>query len=557
MLSSLYFCARARKYFTSHLLLFMADPETGKLCAQIINFHFGTVTASIASCLLSRGRLHLLELVRITGYKPRTVAAVVLVLVQHNLLWHASTEDGEVLEVNVGECLMRLRFGRFVWQAEKLFGKQAAEIIQVILDHGKLRPPDVYSHLGIYDARAITVYSEVLQRLVSSTYLKPSTVLSHISPQDKRIQYEAEEKAKIAGFPTVKELRQAKTAAEVRLRREEEEATQIGLKPKVTGAVFDAQSSSQRPGEVTLDNSVYFRVNFDRFCIHLRDSLIAKAASERYNKGAATVLQAALKAVETTQNSVLEVRSEPIPFSKLMLQLSDSDEFMPGLILSSKRASKSAYVREYLSMLSSASNPTPVGHAGSFLSVTGSKVQVEYELVCHRLRQRALEFFTEERHGVEGVRVLRLLIETGKMDEKQISKVTMMAPKDVRPLLSSLATDSLISIQEIPKSTDRNPTRTFYLWYVDPVKAYSGILSKLYKTLYNIGVRRQAEEQVTEVKAVLEKRERSDVSQDESLLTTLERNIVKQWEEKQRRLLVLEGRVDETLFILSDLWKTG
>lgn len=40
----------------------------------------------------------------------------------------------------------------------------------------------------------------------------------------------------------------------------------------------------------------------------------------------------------------------------------------------------------------------------------------------------------------------------------------MMAGKDVRALLTALATDSLISTQEVPKSADRNPTRTFYLW---------------------------------------------------------------------------------------------
>ena len=44
--------------------------------------------------------------------------------------------------------------------------------------------------------------------------------------------------------------------------------------------------------------------------------------------------------------------------------------------------------------------------------------------------------------------------------------MVMMAPKDVRPLLANLSADSLISIQEVPKSADRNPTRTFYLWWV-------------------------------------------------------------------------------------------
>jgi DNA-directed RNA polymerase III subunit RPC3 len=68
-----------------------------------------------------------------------------------------------------------------------------------------------------------------LHKLVTSCYLKPSTVLSHISPRDKRISYEAEEKAKISGFPTAKELRQAREAAAGRLKREEDEAEKVGL----------------------------------------------------------------------------------------------------------------------------------------------------------------------------------------------------------------------------------------------------------------------------------------------------------------------------------------
>jgi DNA-directed RNA polymerase III subunit RPC3 len=139
-------------------------------------------------------------------------------------------------------------------------------------------------------------------------------------------------------------------------------------------------------------------------------------------------------------------------------------------------------------MLSYADSPTPAGRAVSFVSLSGSKVQVEFEIVCRRLRRLVLEAVTRERHGDDGVRILRLLLNTGKMDEKQvsihfifvffsqtisdllptqqISKVAMMSPKDVRPLLSAMSAESLISIQEVPKSADRNPTRTFYLWSV-------------------------------------------------------------------------------------------
>lgn len=76
---------------------------------------------------------------------------------------------------------------------------------------------------------AIPVYQQALFKLVSSHYLKASTVLSHVSPRDKLIQYESEEKGKISGFPTAKQLREAKETAEARIKREEAEAEKVGM----------------------------------------------------------------------------------------------------------------------------------------------------------------------------------------------------------------------------------------------------------------------------------------------------------------------------------------
>lgn len=79
------------------------------------------------------------------------------------------------------------------------------------------------------------------------------------------------------------------------------------------------------------------------------------------------------------------------------------------------------------------------------------------------------------------------------------------------------------------------------------------ISGNLYKTLYNISMRRQAEREDPMVKAVLEKRERTDISEDESLLSTLDQSILSDWKTKERKLTVLEMRVDDSLFILKDL----
>lgn len=74
-------------------------------------------------------------------------------------------------------------------------------------------------------------------------------------------------------------------------------------------------------------------------------------------------------------------------------------------------------------MLSFADNPTAAGKANSFVSFSGSKLYVEFETIGKRLRRRVLEAVTRERHGEDGVRVLRLLMDTGKVDEKQVRSI--------------------------------------------------------------------------------------------------------------------------------------
>ncbi|KAF5391807.1 hypothetical protein D9757_001724 [Collybiopsis confluens] len=542
----------------------MANLHTSNLCVQIISTHFGPLTANVAQILLSRGRLNVVQLIRFTLLRPRLVSNILLVLVQQNIVWHATDGGGsgeQLFEFNIEECLMRLRFGSFVYQAQELFGAAAADIVQLVLHHGKLTPSQILDKLNVVASldKSPVVYSQALYKLVSKHYLKPSTVSSHISPRDKRIQYEAEEKAKISGFPTSKQLREARVIVEARLKREEEEAEKIGLRKK---------GSTTEEEETVVDETVYFRVDFDKFNIHTRNTLIEQAARERYNAGSALVIHAILKCTEDSQLSVADIRSDALSISNIILHLSSQeyeDILTSGLVRSSsKTRSPATCIKEYLGLLSNADNPTQTGRAGAFVEFSSKgggsgKVQVVFDVIARRLRRQILEGVTRERHGAIGVRIVRLLMDTGKMDEKQISKIVMMPLKDVRPLLSALANSSLVSTVEVPKSADRNPTRTFYLWQVDIPKAFSFILNVLYKTLFNISARRQAEhEDDSMLTAVMEKRNRSDVSMDvEGLLSVNEKEILKEWEAKEEKLCILEARVEESVFIVRELGRAA
>lgn len=111
--------------------------------------------------------------------------------------------------------------------------------------------------------------------------------------------------------------------------------------------------------------------------------------------------------------------SESVSVANVIMQLSDQDDLSAGLVHSSK-VSNATCVKDYLGLLSSADNPTPSGKASSFVSFGSSKVHVEFEIIARRLRRRVLESIAREKHGAEGVRILRLLMDVGKMDEKQV-----------------------------------------------------------------------------------------------------------------------------------------
>jgi DNA-directed RNA polymerase III subunit RPC3 len=114
--------------------------------------------------------------------------------------------------------------------------------------------------------------------------------------------------------------------------------------------------------------------------------------------------------------------ADPTSVVNIAKELSDANDIASGLVVSSsnKKLSDISYVKEYLGLLSSADNPTPAGRAASFTSFESSKVYVEFEVIGRRLRRRVLEAATRERHGDDGLRILRLLLDTGKMDEKQV-----------------------------------------------------------------------------------------------------------------------------------------
>ncbi|QRV90096.1 DNA-directed RNA polymerase III subunit C3 [Ceratobasidium sp. AG-Ba] len=540
----------------------MAGKDTARLCEKIVRSHFGPIAGKVANALLNRGRLQLPMLIRFTGLKPSLVRATLIALIQHNIVWHAEDQvDGEVVEIDWEECLARLRFGKILAIAKEKFGTPGLEIVSTILDHGKLKLPDILRLLGKdTNSRDSDMYSQVALELLTSSHLRLSTPESHISPRDKLIRYEAEERKKHVGIVAPKDARQFRTIAEARIRREREEAEapSVGIiKRKGKNKESNGRSKKRQVVEEdAIDPEAYLKVNYAKFNVHVRNRLIESAARDRFNNEAALVLRGVIKSCESKMTHLDEVRSDPVPTNQISQHLPEKARLERGLDLSNT-SSGTSVIREFVSILACADNPTPWGVAGAFLSTSagagggGGKVSIEFEAITKRLKRGVLEGAVRDRWGDHACRILRVLDEKGKLHEDHIAQIAMLAPNDVRVIVNTLNSANIVALQEVPKSADRQPARTIYLWYIDPARAHATVLAALHSTLGNCVERVCVEQQ--RVQSILDKRDRSDVAGDEGRLDRGEREDLRDWEAKRDKLMVLIHRVEEAAFVLGVL----
>lgn len=121
---------------------------------------------------------------------------------------------------------------------------------------------------------------------------------------------------------------------------------------------------------------------------------------------------------------------------------------------------------------------------------------------------------------------------------------------ETRDICSRLFAASILSLQEVPKSNERNPQRTFFLWFVDLTKCKAWLQDHYCKTLVQLGRRRIFEQNRKGL--LLRKSERSDVKEDtDGLLTDWERNSLTSLHMVQEALTVTETRVVLDNFLLS------
>lgn len=531
----------------------------------------------MCAVLLERGRLTFGEVRRYARGKIGQVRECLLVLVQHNLVkTYLVATDGTVhgprrhlYEADVEQILVRLRHPKFLLHTKDTLGEEAESVVQALLENGRLRMSQVLSSVAakwevteesIADKLKVAFLSLLERRMVErapdgNQHPPPckepfglrrnrpgrglAEAMAH-KPEGKQREETAERTQATRFEPPGMFVDAPHTSVQNPARRKRKKFNQIA-----------DDEDEEPPQQETLWQEgngcqVLWRVNTEEFNRQFRHELIGNAMADMYGEKAGVLVKIMLKLSSEEETHVKDETTVLLTAEDIAKACSKQTEVQPHLSYS-----EALDTLEFLSM-----------ERPGFLSRFSTNTEVlSYTLslgkIIHHLKVKHVEGVVVQKFGDRGCRIFRLLLAKRMLEQKQVADAAMLPIRDAREELYKLMKEELVSVQEVPKTSDRAPARTFYLFYVDLPAVLRNITAEMYRSLSNIRARlehelRQEEEVLGLLDAVADKDNENSSSYTSLILTSTQRHQVEQVRKTAILLETLMGRLDDLIALLDN-----
>ncbi|NWI04670.1 RPC3 polymerase, partial [Tichodroma muraria] len=524
-----------------------------RLCSLLLQEHFGEIVEKVGNSLLRTGPRPLRLLVGDTGLLPDQVKKALCVLIQHNLVWYEVQPRGSVEYEARSERILRiLRYPRYIYTAKTLYGDPGELLVEELLLHGHLP-------MSCAVARVADRLTETMEDGKTMDYAEVSSTFVRLADthfiQRCPIVPESSRSTKVP-LPPAPALAIAEKDMYVVPRlslvgkgkrrhscNEEEEGEHAAKKQKQEGG------SSETPP----DDGIYWQVNLERFHQHFRDQALVSATASRMDQTSSEVVRTMLRMSEVTTASGAS-HTQPLSSNEIFRSLP------PGYNIGKQ------VLDQYLALL--ADDPLEfVGKSGDSGGGTYTvKVMwgpgASWAPPSPFLHPSLIRLLLR-RFGSRCARIFRLLLRKKHLEQKQVEDFAMIPAKEAKDMLYRMLSENLVSLQEIPKTPDHAPSRTFYLYTVNVMAAARMLLHRCYKSVANLMERRQHE--MRENKRLLEKSQRveailasmqatgaeaSQLHEVEEMITGPERQQLENLKRNVNKIDASENQVDETIFVL-------
>jgi len=224
---------------------------------------------------------------------------------------------------------------------------------------------------------------------------------------------------------------------------------------------FDISVSAKAAREDFRSNDVLWRVNFGHINRCLQHVACAELVREEVNESASRLLLAMLEISRLHGH----ITNDGAP-----VQLSEAD-ILERLISDFPQKSASEVEVSLHECLTTLQND-PWKLLSAHLMDSAGNIQERYSVDFSRILdmirvKEQLEAVVRERFGGPACRIFRLLLLKHNLEQKQIAEMAMISIKDTRELLYKLLKAHYVQIQEVARTVDHAPSRTFYLWHVN------------------------------------------------------------------------------------------
>ncbi|NXL03859.1 RPC3 polymerase, partial [Mesembrinibis cayennensis] len=469
-----------------------------KLCSLLLQEHFGEIVEKIGTYLIRTGTQPLRMIVSDTGLLLDQVKKALCVLIQHNLVTYQLQKRGFVeYEAQCKRVLRILRYPRYIYTAKTLYNDTGELIVEELLLNGKMTMSAVVRKVAdrltetMEDGKTMDYadVSNTFVRLADTHFVQrcplvPETPENPDAPPPPAPTLVINEK----DMYVVPRLNLVGKGKRRRSCDEEENGEHKAKKQKQ-----DGESSEPPP-----DDGIYWQVNIDRFHQHFRDQGIVSAVANRMDQTSSEIVRTMLRMSEVTTSS-------NAPYTQPL----SSNEIFRSLPAGYNIAKQ--VLDQYLTLL--ADDPLEfVGKSGDSgggmytVSILWGKPPAPAHFQALSRFHPLLYFPLPLRFGSRCARIFRLLLRKKHLEQKQVEDFAMIPAKEAKDMLYKMLSENFVSLQEIPKTPDHAPSRTFYLYTVNVLSSARMLLHRCYKSVANLMERRQFE--TKENKRLLEKSQR-------------------------------------------------
>ncbi|XP_069041093.1 DNA-directed RNA polymerase III subunit RPC3 isoform X2 [Lepisosteus oculatus] len=513
-----------------------------RLCALLLQEHFGEVVEKVGTFLLKGGEQTLRAIATGTGTPLHLVKKCLCVLLQQGLCEFGPGRRGVEYRLPEPRVLGLLRFPRYIYTAKTLYGDAAELLVEELLQHGHMTMSQAVRTVAdrltdsMEEGKSME-YSEVtsvFSRLVETHFLQRCPPVAERSGDSAACPAPtlADGDKERYTLPHITLTGRGKRPRA----SEDSEGDQRAKRARLDTAAHEAQG----------DDGIYWQVNFERFHQHFRDQAIVSAVASKLDQTSSEIVRTMLRMSEVTTPSGAAC-TQPLSCNEIFRALPPSYSITRPVL------------DQYLSLLVD----DPMEFVGKSGDSGGGMFVINLHRALTNLARATLESAVQERFGSRSARIFRLLLRKRHLEQKQVEDFAMIPAKEAKEMMYRMLSENLVQLQEIPKTPDHAPSRTFYLYTVNPLPTARMLLQHCYKTVANLIERRLFE--TKENKRLLEKSQRIEailaslqasgaepgqLAEVEEMITAPERQQLEALRRHVNKLDSSENQVDETMFLL-------